>query len=430
MKINQSPPPPAIKFIYDACIIGVGRIGLPLSLSLIENGYKVIGIDSNIETIKSINEGKIPFIEPGYDELINSKKLEVFSDYNLVSKCKSIIITVGTPLNNHIESDLIQVTNAINDISKFLVKDQLLVLRSTVAPKTTFYVKKLLEMNISLKIGENFGLAFCPERISGGHAKEELKSLPQIVGVEDDYSFNLAHNLWKKINSNILKTNFIQAELIKLFNNTTRYVEFALANQFALISEQLGASIFEIKELANKDYPRNKFSDPGFTAGSCLRKDFGMINETQPYADILLSAWKINEYMPYFLVETISKKIEIHKKKVTILGFTFKKDTDDTRDSLVPKLYRYIERMVPYEIKINDIYLSSTIEEGNYKYRNYKLDECLYNCEIIFVATCHTGYLDALKNAAKSNPNCWVIDIWNITNINKMVFQLHEIIDF
>ena len=103
-------------------------------------------------------------------------------------------------------------------------------------------------------------------------------------------------------------TDYVSAELVKLFNNIARYVHFAVANQFALVADTFGANIYEIRRLANHEYPRSHIAMPGLTAGTCLRKDFGMINEWSPYPDMLLAAWKMNEFIPAFLVQHLGKR--------------------------------------------------------------------------------------------------------------------------
>ena len=210
----------------------------------------------------------------------------------------------------------------------------LLCLRSTVAPGTTRFVHKWIERHTRLRVGKEIFLAFCPERIAEGRAYEELHTLPQIIGAEDDESHRRAAELFAHLAPEILPSSYVTAELVKLFNNILRYVHFALANQFAMIADEFGANIYETRRLANYKYPRSFLAAPGMTAGTCLRKDFGMINEWSPYPDMLLSAWKVNEYVPAFLVDHLLQRTEIHDTVVAILGFSFKAETDDVRDSL------------------------------------------------------------------------------------------------
>ena len=217
-------------------------------------------------------------------------------------------------------------------------------MRSTIGPETTTYVKNYIEQKTKFKVGKNLFLTFCPERIAENQAIKEFSELPQIIGAEDEKSFIKAEKVFKKINVKLFKTNFLSAELVKLFNNNYRYIEFAIANQFAILANNFGQNIYDIIEMCNYNYPRGKIFKPGLTGGTCLRKDFGMLNERVSNSDLFLSAWKVNEYMPYHLASTISDKYNITGKNIGVLGYSFKKNSDDIRESLVPKLIRQIEK--------------------------------------------------------------------------------------
>ena len=416
------------EFDYDVCIVGTGRVGLPLALSFIEQGLSVVGIDKDPQLRAAVNSGSMPFKEPGYDDLVSSGKLRVVDSPEVISQAANVIVTVGTPLHNHIETDLSQIQNVLKELHEYLRQDQLLCLRSTVAPGTTTYVKKWLERSTDFVIGENLFLAFCPERIAEGKAYEELHSLAQIVGTIDEMSGARAEALFKTLTKTVFRTDFVSAELVKLFNNIARYIHFAVANQFALIADTFDANIYEIRRMANHDYPRSQIAMPGFTAGTCLRKDFGMINEWSPYPDMLLSAWKMNEFIPAFLVTHLKKRVDLHGKKVAVLGYTFKMDTDDVRDSLAPKLLRYIERELPSEVRLSDHHLSyPAFADGRQMVSNLPVDEALQGADCVFIATNHSGYAETLKLFSKENPSAWVADLWNVAGVDKIFYQAREL---
>ncbi len=417
-------------FEYEACIIGTGRVGLPLGLSLVDVGVKATGVDVDANLIAAVKEGRMPFHEPGYDELVASGKFVVHSTPEVVSKSAIIIMTVGTPLHNHIETDLSQIQRVLESIKDYIVKDQLIILRSTVAPGTTAYVHKWLERNTDFTVGDDILLSFCPERIAEGVAYEELRTLPQIVGGEDDASRDAAAELFGRLAPEVMKTNFITAELVKLFCNISRYVHFAMANQFALVADNFGANIYETRRLANHNYPRASLAMPGFTAGTCLRKDFGMINEWSAYPDMMLSAWKMNEYTPAMLVDHLMKRTTIHDRRVAVLGFSFKADTDDIRDSLVPKLHRYIGRQLPTEIRISDHNLPDPIEEpsAHEPLKNWPVADALEDVDCVFVATNHSGYGEVLKELGRTRPQAWVADIWNVGGIDQIYYQAGDLV--
>jgi UDP-N-acetyl-D-mannosaminuronic acid dehydrogenase len=286
------------------------------------------------------------------------------------------------------------------------------MLRSTIAPNTTKFVKDYIEQKFNWKAGIDFYISYCPERMAEGKSLIELDTLPQIIGNEDEESRIRAVNFFNRFVPEIIETDFNSAELVKLFNNISRYIYFSTANQFAIISEQYGVDVHNIIHMSNYKYPRGVIPKPGFTAGTCLRKDFGMINENIPFTDLLLSAWKVNEFMPKFLVDGISKRIEIKGKKIAVLGYTFKQDVDDTRDSLVPKLMRYLRRENPKEIMVNEPNLGEIIESD---LKNHNLSDCLHNADVVILAINHAEFVKNYKEIFDSaKAGAIFADLWNL----------------
>jgi len=409
-------------FKYDIVIVGIGRVGLPLALSFLTKGLKVVGVDIDKKLISDVNNKIFPFQEEGYDKIIRNYEFQATDDPSIVSDSKNIIITVGTPLNEHIETDLKQIVNSLNSMIEFLREGHNIILRSTIAPGTTRFVKNYLEQKIDLRFGRNIFLSFCPERIVEGQARIEFESLPQIIGFEDEESYNLANEIFIKLAPETLKTDFISAELVKLFNNISRYINFSVANQFSIIADTYDVDIYNIIHMTNYKYPRGTIEQPGFTAGTCLRKDFGMINESIPYTDLLLSAWKINEFMPKFLVDNTKKRIEINNKNISVLGYTFKKDVDDIRDSLIPKLIRYLERETPKNIFVNDPNLGESIDEN---YNNFELDLCIPVSDIIYIAINHKEYEKDIKRIISlAKKGTLIVDLWNVSKKGKIYYKV------
>ncbi|NQU05873.1 MAG: nucleotide sugar dehydrogenase [Calditrichaeota bacterium] len=419
-------------FEYDISIVGTGRVGLPLGLSFMGVGLKTTGIDVDKILREVVNDGRMPFHEPGYNDLVATKQFKIHATPSeVVPKSAAIIITVGTPLHNHIETDLSQIQRVLEELKEYFRKDQLVILRSTVAPGTTTYVKKWIERNTEFIVGKDLFLSFCPERITEGQAYTELRTLPQICGAEDDASLDAASKLFANLAHEILTTDFITAELVKLFNNIARYVNFAVANQFALIADNFGANIYEARHLANHNYPRCNLAMPGLAAGTCLRKDFGMINEWSAYPDLPLAAWKMNEYMPSMLVDQLMKRVKIHDSRVAVLGYSFKRDTDDIRDSLVPKLCRYIQRQLPLELRVTDHHLTDPINEpfSPTPIKNWPVLDALKDIDCVFVAMNHSGYREILQVLSQERPEAWIADIWNVGGIDKIYYQAKQLVD-
>jgi UDP-N-acetyl-D-mannosaminuronic acid dehydrogenase len=411
------------------CVVGIGRVGLPLALALQEAGFEVVGIDRDPELLAAIRRHEMPFQEPGFDELLAVKGLLVSDGFEPIAAADAVVVTVGTPLREHIETDLRQVQAVVDHIAPRLKPGALLVLRSTIAPGTTEFVRRTLEARTHRKLGDGFLLAFCPERLAEGRAREELKTLPQIVGAQDEKSRARARELFAPLGPEILDTDFRGAELTKLFNNISRYVYFAVSNQLAMVAGKFGANIHEILHLANHKYPRGIIAAPGFTAGTCLRKDFGMINEFAPYPDLLLSAWKVNEFMPRFLVEAALERGPLAGRTVAVLGYTFKRGADDLRDSLAPKLVRQILREVPAEVRICEPYLGAELpspKEDGGRVRNWPLADALRGADVAFVATNHEVFARELLQHAQ--PQTLVVDLWNCTAQERMAYVVRDVV--
>lgn len=419
------PPPPSTT----VAVVGLGRVGLPLALAFASKGLRVIGVERDERTRRAVAEQRMPFHEPGCDGLLRVQPLEVVADVSELSSPEYVVITVGTPLQAHIEVDLAQLAAVTKSLARVLRKGQTVVLRSTVAARTTEYVGKLLSRETGLRPGEDFHLAFCPERLVEGNALVELETLPQVIGADDETSRARASALFAVFPVDQLQTSLVGGELIKLFNNVTRYVSFALANQFALIADQFGESVHPLIEMANHGYPRDPIAKPGFAAGACLRKDFGMVSENHSTTDMLVAAWRVNEYMPNFVARRLATEAGgLHQKVVAVLGYTFKRDTDDARDALTPKLLRYLEREVPKEIRIVEPNLGREISlEHGGSAQNWAVSDALRGADAVVVAMNHSAFAGVrrylLGPEAIVAPGAWVADLWNVCGTGELFFR-------
>lgn len=399
-------------------VIGTGRVGLPLALAFAESGADVVGVDINSDVRHAVNvEKTMPFLEPGFDEIINSGKLQIRETIDDVDDVDYFVITVGTPLLHHIETDLTAVTRVIKDLGTKIRPGQTVIMRSTTAPRTTDYVRKQLEAASGYTVGHDIYLACCPERILEGKAREELFELPQIVGTQDGESRAKAEALFGILGVEIMHCDYITAELVKLFNNVSRYAYFAIANVLAMIAIEYKAEPYEILKLTNHKYPRPITSKPGFTAGTCLRKDFGMLSEAYWSADILVGAWRINESMPKFLVEAAKTRWgELSTFNIAVLGYSFKRDADDVRDTLSDKVLRYLHRECPKSLVLQDhlVQHDDVPVMPDLRFTS-DLDDAVSNADLVVIATNHSRYTEQkqtlLKHAERTG--CRIIDIWD-----------------
>ncbi|REK19229.1 MAG: nucleotide sugar dehydrogenase [Planctomycetota bacterium] len=413
-------------------VIGTGRVGLPLALSLIDCGVDVLGVDLNENVRHAINvERRMPFEEPGYDELAASGKLTITGDIRDAADCDYFIVTVGTPVLAHIETDLSYVTKVISSLCEFLSPGQTVIMRSTTAPRTTAYVAAQIEANTGLKVGQEVMLACCPERIVEGKAREELARLPQVIGAQDARSAQSAERLFRKLGVETLHCTPGTAELVKLFCNVSRYAYFGVINALSMIALDLGVEPHEVIELANHEYPRKVHGRPGFTAGTCLRKDFGMLAESYWSGNFLTEMWRVNESLPKFLVDFARKRYgSLKGRRVAVLGYTFKGDADDTRDSLAPKLLRYLQRETPARIVVSDPYIKAdAVEPLPTLEFTPEFETALCDVDLVFIATNHSCYREQsqkIVDAARLY-GVKVVDIWNICGQGRVAFDEESI---
>jgi UDP-N-acetyl-D-mannosaminuronic acid dehydrogenase len=270
-------------------------------------------------------------------------------------------------------------------------------------------------------------LACCPERIVEGKAREELARLPQIIGTADARSAQAAERLFRTLGVETLHCDYATAELVKLFCNVSRYAYFGIVNALAMMALDLGAEPHEVIALANHEYPRKLHGKPGFTAGTCLRKDFGMLAESCANGHILTEIWRINESLPKYLVDLAKARFGgLERKRVAVLGYTFKRDADDVRDSLAPKLVRYLHRESPAGIVVSDPFITSDFVEhlGGLEF-TADFETALAGAEVVFIATDHSLYARQSRKIveAAQHHGAGIVDIWNICGQDRVAFD-------
>ena len=327
-------------------VIGLGRVGLPLALSFADRGLDVIGVEKQQPILDSLAAKRMPFDEPGTQELLDRVELRTSQNIEDAAAAEHIVLTLGTPTYIHIEIEISQIRDAIDDLLPVLRDGHSIVLRSTVAPGTTDWVAGYIEQRRGFRVGEDLFVSHVPERIAEGRFVEEIGVLPNIVGGVGDGSGAKAAELFDAFGTETLQTTPVQAELAKIWSNILRYAEFALPNLLMMNCEPLGANVFEVIDLINRDYPRGGMRQPGLTGGTCLRKDFAFSEERSSAPSMLLGVSRVHEGVPLFLVEGLKQRLggSLRDRKVAVLGLTFKRDSDDLRDSLAIKLIRLLER--------------------------------------------------------------------------------------
>ena len=391
----------------DVSVIGLGRVGLPLALCFADAGLSVLGVDKDADRLEAVRAGRMPFKEPGADELLARTTLELSAHAADAAQADAIVLTLGTPSFSHIEIDMGDVRSVLDDLLPVLRKGQLLVLRSTVAPGTTEFVAGYLEKHRGFKVGDDIFVAHVPERIAADRFMLEIGTLPCIVGGVGEASSEQAMRLFERLGAPIVTTTPVQAELAKIWTNILRYVEFALPNRLMMECEQYGANVFDVIDLINRDYPRGGMKLPGFTAGTCLRKDFTFSEERSPAPGMLLAVSRVHESVPLFIVEGLKRRLgSLSGRKVAVLGLAFKANTDDERDSLSHKLIRLLERDLA-DVVVHDPHVQTPTAS---------FADAVLDADAVVIATNHTEFRgrDVLRAIADSARRDAVIaDPWN-----------------
>jgi UDP-N-acetyl-D-mannosaminuronic acid dehydrogenase len=331
---------------------GLGHVGLPLCLVLADSGYRAAAIDRDEKKAATVRLGKMPFVEYGADEVLTRVVGRGFTVPHLsqlggvIAESDTIIVTIGTPLDEHLNPRLEPVINCISDLLPHLRDGQHLMLRSTVFPGTTRRVDAFLR-----GAGKKIDVSFCPERIVQGDAIKELRELPAIVSGCTPEAVTRAKAIFQRMSGSALYDASIEvtpeeAELAKLYLNSWRYIQFAAANQFYAIADKLGADYSAIRKAMTWRYPRGEsLPGPGFAAGPCLVKDTMQLAAAAPDGfQMGVAARQANEGLPALIVAKLRREMgSLSGKTVGILGMAFKSGIDDTRDSLSFKLKKLLE---------------------------------------------------------------------------------------
>ncbi|HEC78059.1 MAG TPA: nucleotide sugar dehydrogenase [candidate division WOR-3 bacterium] len=387
-------------------VIGLGYVGLPLAVEIANKGLKVIGIDIDRKRVKQINKGisvisDVPssVLKP----LVKTKKIQATSDSRRLKDCDVILICVPTPVNINKEPDLGPVIKSTKEIKKHLRKGQLIILKSTTYPETTEKVILPILSESGLKVGRDFYLAFCPERIDPGNKRFGVVNTPTVIGGVTKKCTMLATLFYKQFVKNVHPVSSPKvAEMTKLLENTFRNVNIALVNEFAQLCERMGdINIWEVIEAAKtKPFGFMPFYPGPGVGGHCIPIDPYYLSWKAREYDfhtvfIELSA-RVNEEMPYF---TVNKTIESlshagvcpNKAKVLLLGMAFKKDISDLRDSPAIKVYQIIKPKVRL-VRYNDPYVPVVLIE-NKKIHSVKLTKKeLKKYDAVVILTDHSVY--------------------------------------
>lgn len=416
-------------------IIGIGYVGLPLAVEFAKCGLTVFGIDKDLRRADQINKGK-SYIQDvtskDIKKLILNKKLKATTNFSVLKDADVIIICVPTPLRKTKDPDVSYVISATKEISKYLHKEQLIILESTTYPGTTREIIIPLLEESEYKVSKDFYLVFSPERVDPNNKKYTIKNTPKIIGGIDKESTQLASLLYGQIIEKIIPVSSPEiAEMVKLLENTFRSVNIGLVNEIALICDRLNLDVWEVIEAAaTKPFGFMPFYPGPGLGGHCIPIDphylSWKLKSLNFYARFIELAGEINSKMPKFVVEKVIKALNGRKKcikgaTIVLLGIAYKKDVSDVRESPALDIIELLEELGA-KIKYIDPYVPQI------KIKNKKMVSCkmsgslLKNADAVIITTAHTNfdYYKILKNANL------VIDTRGITR--KMKFGKDKIV--
>lgn len=340
-------------------IIGLGYIGLPTAAMFAQSGADVVGVDYNERIVDTINQGSIHIEEPGLLEVVRKAVV----DHKLVASTKPgegdvFIIAVPTPNNKDalLGCDLHYVMAAVQSIMPYLRAGNVVIIESTIEPRTTEdYVKPVLEQ-AGFTIGQDLYLAHCPERVLPGQILHELVHNNRVVGGMTPLCAEKAADVYRLfVRGEIILTEVKTAEMSKLMENTFRDVNIALANELVKICNRLNINALDVIRIANK-HPRVNLHTPGpGVGGHCLAVDPYFIYAKAPEEAVLIKqARDVNSSMPEYVVESVAKILKGDKSlPIAVFGVTYKPDVDDIRESPALKIVEKL-RADGYTVRIHD----------------------------------------------------------------------------
>jgi UDP-N-acetyl-D-glucosamine dehydrogenase len=408
----------------ELAIVGAGYVGLPLARCFAEAGVNVVLVDVDADRVASISRGE-SYVEdvPGkaLAPLVEAGTLAATTDYDAIKDADAIVVALPTPLSVNREPDLSVVLGAVDEIAKRLRKGQLVSLESTTYPGTTREeVLPMLERG-GLEVGNDFFLAFSPERIDPGREDWTVQTTPKVVGGITPECTKRACALYERAIATVFSVSSPEAaELTKLLENIFRSVNIALVNELAQLCDRMRVDVWEVVEAAaTKPFGFMSFKPGPGLGGHCLPVDPFYLawkaREYDFYTEFIELAGKVNENMPYFCLEKITRALNSQEKAVNgstvhLVGVAYKADVGDLRESPALKLIGLL-RDEGAEVTYHDPHVPELPEHG---LSSQDLDGSLANADCVAIVTAHSGIdYDRLAESSRL-----VVDFRNATGHN------------
>ena len=403
------------------CVIGLGYIGLPTSVMFAKHGFNVHGVDVNEKVVDSLLNKQLHIQEPGLQEALE----KVIDNGNLTVSTKPIntdvyIIAVPSPITEEKIANLEYVRAATESIVPYIQKGSLIVLESTVPPRTVEDVMLPILEKSDLNVKKDIYISHSPERVIPGKIFDELENNDRIVGGYTEKASELTKELYKSfVNGEVHLTDATTAEMVKVMENTYRDINIAFANELARISDNIGVNVWEAIKLANF-HPRVNIHQPGpGVGGHCIAVDPWFLAELQPnQAKMISLARESNDNMPSYVVDKvrdITAKNNVNSPKVAILGLSYKGNVDDMRESPSLKVIDRLKELGMY-YTVYDPYIED-VRLGN---QSLTVDETIRNSDIIILLTDHYQFKEYNPNEiGKAMNSKLILDTKNCLDENK-----------
>jgi UDP-N-acetyl-D-mannosaminuronic acid dehydrogenase len=338
-------------------VLGLGYIGLPFASTLATHGVRVIGVDTDPRVLDVLRSGGVHIHEPGLRSLVDSaSKTGNLTIAGQPEEADAFVIAVPTPFREgefgeyetrkYKLADLGAVTAAAESIVPHLRHGNLVVLESTSPPRTTSDLLAPILERSGLRAGHDFHLCYSPERVLPGQILQEMISNARVVGGVTPESARLGHELYATfVKGEIVETDAVTAELVKLMENTFRDVNIGLANEFSRVAERAGVDVWEAIRLANR-HPRVKILSPGpGVGGHCIGVDPWFLVESAPdLTPLIYSSRQVNDAQPGYVAAKVRQALgSLARKKIAALGLAYKPDVDDLRESPAVEVVRILQ---------------------------------------------------------------------------------------
>ncbi len=399
-----------MQYMLKVCVVGLGYIGLPTASILATKGFKVVGIDTNKNAVRTINSGQAQIYEPDLDILVKA----AVQSGNLVAKdgaekADVFIISVPTPFKEEKTPDLKYVQSAVMSIAPHIENGNIIILESTSPIGTTERISKWLQekrpdLRMPVRnyysdheIAEQVYIAHCPERVLPGHILKELVGNDRIIGGLDKISAQKTKEFYQHfVKGNIYTTDARTAEMSKLVENSYRDVNIAFANELSIICDRLEINVWELIELANH-HPRVNILQPGAgVGGHCIAVDpWFIVDATPDMARLIKTAREVNDNKPLYIVDKIKQKaVKIKDPIIACLGLSYKADIDDLRESPALKIVKQIAEANIGEILVVEPHIECLPHEleGYANVSLVDLNSALDKADLVTLLTDHSAF--------------------------------------